>query len=407
MKKLIVIAAILLAAVLGVAAYLTLTTPKSARGVRFPLSDSQRALIAAVPASAETFALIPSAAALDPKLRANPLTADVLEQWERSHSLPSPWMVGGADLVTWRDGDATRYAIRLDPVRTLLVRAYLLLGGELGEMLVINPPPAATPAADLPQLFALSQSLPPGDAFVVQRAGSRGGFPPIGRPAVTSVSVTPDAIDVTSRAPRSPADPPPVQSPAAPRFARGAMLAATFASMPRAVEDLNRIFGTKVSPLLENGGTITVYDIDPRKLLPRPSGVIAVPDDPARRAAFDEFVGRVRQGESLGIRIRTAEAGGMLLLSFDDSIDIYLKDAQEPLPWLAGLWAIRADPKRLVPVLSKLEDSIGLRVASPHLYRSARDLGRWIGALQQATSLEAAASEDASAVELKVRVAAK
>jgi hypothetical protein len=60
-----------------------------------------------------------------------------------------------------------------------------------------------------------------------------------------------------------------------------------------------------------------------------------------------------------------------------------------------------------VPILSRLGDSIGLRIAAPRFYRSARDLGHWIDALQGATVLEAADSEDASAEELKVRISAK
>ena len=68
---------------------------------------------------------------------------------------------------------------------------------------------------------------------------------------------------------------------------------------------------------------------------------------------------------------------------------------------------MRADPKRLVPILSRLGDSVGLRIAAPRFYRSARDLGRWIEALQEATSIEAADSDDGDAEELKVRIGAK
>ncbi|HEX9458746.1 MAG TPA: hypothetical protein VGA84_06345, partial [Thermoanaerobaculia bacterium] len=159
--------------------------------------------------------------------------------------------------------------------------------------------------------------------------------------------------------------------------------------------------------LLQNGGTIAIYDIDAHKFLPRPMGVISVLDDPPRRAAFEEFVNRVRQGESLGIHIRTAEHGGALLLSFDDSIDLYLKDAVVPGSWPSGKWAVHADPKRLVPILQRLGDSIGLRIAASRFYRSARDLGHWIEALQGAGVIEAADSEDASAEELKVRIGTK
>jgi hypothetical protein len=408
MRKLLIIGGIVVALVAGLAIYITATTPKTSAGVRFPLTGEQRALIAAVPESAESFALIPTAAALDAKLRANPVTREAVDRWERSHSLPSPWMVGGADLLAWRDANATRYLVRLDPVRATLVRTYMMLGGDLGDTLLINAP-AGVPisAGALEQVLTLAKKLPTGDAFVVQLRGSRGAFPPIQRPAVTSLFVTPDDIVFTSRAANEATDSAVAQNSQPARFPRGALLTATFATMPRVVEDLNRVFGTRVSSLVENGGTIAIYDVDTHKFLPRPLGVIAVPDDPERRASFEQFAGKVRQGESLGIHIQTAEHGGALLLSFDDSIDRYINDAFEPGRWPAGKWAVRADPKRLVPILSRLGDSVGLRIAAPRVYRSARDLGRWIEALQEATSIEAVDSDDGDTEELKVRIGAK
>jgi hypothetical protein len=408
MRKLFVIGGIVLALVAGVIIYLIATTPKTSAGVRFPLTAAQRALLASVPESAESFALIPTAAALDGKLRTNPVTAQAVEGWERSHSIPSPWMVGGADLLAWRDSSGTRYLIRLDPVRSAVVRFYMMLGGDLGDTLLLNAP-AAQPisAGALDQVLKLAEKLPPGDAFVVQRSGSRGAFPPIARPAVTSLSVTSDEILLTSRAARDSEEPAPMQATQPAQFMRGALLSATFATMPRIIEDLNRVFGTRVSSLLENGGSMTIYDVDTHKFLPRPLGVIAVPDDPVRRAAFEDFVARVRQGESLGIHIQTAEQNGQLLLSFDDSINQYKNDAIDRGHWPAGKWAVRADSKRLVPILSKLGDSIGLRIAAGRVYRSARDLKRWIEALQEASSIEAADSDDGNVEELKVRIGAK
>lgn len=405
MKRLLIILIALIAAMI---IYLAATTPKRSAGIRFPLAGAQRDLIASVPQSAETFALIPTAAAVDANLRSNPVTREAVDQWEKTHSLPSPWMVGGADLLAWREADSTRYLIRLDPIRATIVRVYMMLGGDIGDTLLINAPIAQPIApAELAQILALAEKLPAGDAFVVQRRGARGAFPPIARPAVTSLSVTPDDILFTSRALRDAGETPAPQSAQPAQFARGALLTATFTTIPRVVEDLNRVFGTKVSPLLENGGTLAVYDIDTHKFLPRPMGVIAIPDDPPRRAAFDDFVRKVGQGESLGIHIQTAEHGGALLLSFDDSIDLYKNDALERGRWPAGKWAVRADPRRLVPILKRLGDSLGLRIAAPRFYRSARDLGHWIDVLQGATVLEATAADDGSAEELKVRIGTK
>lgn len=390
MRKLVVAILAFVAVVAAIAIYFFATTPRRSAGVRFPLNDAQRALVAQVPQSAESFALIPAAAALEGKLRANPITRDAVESWEEKHSMPARWMLGGADLLLWRDaGGGTRYLVHADPLRALFVRN----------------DPAGDPmdAAERDAILGLAASLPPGDAFVVQRAESRGAFPPIARPAVSSVTVNSDAIELTSIA-QATGD---GQAATGARFPRGAMLTATFASAPRIVEDLNRLFGTKVSLLLENGGTVAIYDVDTGKLLPRPLGVIAVPADDARRAAFSAFVDRAQVAEAVGVRVRTGEKDGQLLLSFDDSLDTYLKDAMEPARWPANRWAVRIDAQRLAPVLHQLAGSIGLRVAAPRLFRSARDLERWIGGLERASTIEAADSNEGAHEVLKVRVTAK
>src|SRR5436190_9569850 len=397
MRKLFIAILAFVAVAAGIATYFVATTPKSSAGVRFPLTGAQRALVAQVPQSAQSFALIPTAAAFEAKLRANPITRDAVESWEEKHSMPARGMPGGADLLLWRDADGgTHYLVHADPLRSLFVR-----NQELGPPL---------DAAEHDAILALAAPLPPGDAFVVQRSQSRGAFPPIARPSVSSVAVTNDAIELTSvgRASARPEDEGRAEArPTLVQFPRNALLAATFAEAPKVVDDLNRLFGTKVSPLLANGGSITIYDVDARKLLPRPLGVIAVPADDARRAAFQEIVDRVGVAEAVGVRARTGEKDGQLLLSFDDSIDTYLKDALEPGRWPAGRWAVRMDAQRMAPLVRQLGDSIGLRVAAPRLFRSARDLNRWIGGLERAATIEAADSDEGASEVLRVRITAK
>src|SRR5947209_4685614 len=179
MRKLVVIVIVLVAIAAGVAAYLFLTTPRQGAGVRFPLSDADRALLARVPASAEAFALIPTAAAFEAKLRANPITREAIESWEAKQPMPKRWMLGGASLLVWRDaGGGVRYLVQVDPLRALFVRT--------------EPPGAPLEPAELQTIESLAAKLPAGDALVVQRAASRGAFPPIARPAVTSLSVEPN-----------------------------------------------------------------------------------------------------------------------------------------------------------------------------------------------------------------------
>src|SRR5204863_5608628 len=110
MRKLFIAILAFVAVAAAIAIYFVATTPSRGAGVRFPLTDAQRALVAQVPDSAEAFALVPAAAVLEGKLRANPITRDAVESWEEKHSLPARWMLGGADLLIWRDaGGATRY----------------------------------------------------------------------------------------------------------------------------------------------------------------------------------------------------------------------------------------------------------------------------------------------------------
>ena len=382
MRKLVVVILAFAAIVAGVVIYVVAATPRHA---------DVRQLLAQVPQSAEAFALIPTAAALEAKLRANPITRDEVEQWEQKHSIPARWLLGGADVLLWRDADgATHYLVRADPIRSLFI------GNENS-----GPP---IDANERDAILALANGLPHGDALVVQRTESRGAFPPIARPAVTSVSITENAIELTSRAQSQTTN---YEPPTTNRFPRSALLTATFAQAPRMVDDLNRLFGAKVSPLLENGGTIAVYDVDTRKLLPRPLCVIAVPADDARRAALNELIDRAKIAEAIGIRLRTAEKDGQLLLSFDDSIDTYLKDAFAPARWPANRWSLRMDAQRAAPIARDLSESIGLRVASPRLFRSARDLERWIGGLERASTIEAADSDEGAYEVLKVRIAAK
>ena len=403
---------IILALIIGAGAiYLWVTTPTQSATLAYPLDPSRRALLAVVPASADSFALIPTAAALSGKLRANPTTRAIVDDFLSKQPMPPAWIVGTADLVAWHSGDHTAYAIRLDSVRAMLVRVYLTLSSDVpgrwnGSTFIINSE-GGEPIGDMQPILDLGRGLPPADALVVQRVEARGAYPPIGRPVVTAISVTPDLIIMTSHA-LTDADAAPA-GPLTAKFPASAMLSASFNNPPRIIGDLNRLFGAKVSTLLERGGSVVVYDVDLQKLLPRPIGVIALPDDAPRKEAFDSFTHTISIGEQLGIRSRTAEENGELLLSFDDaSIDRYRRDAKETEQWPAARWALKMNPQLAAPKLDALRDNTGLRLAAPHIFRSARDLGRWIEALQQASAIDAVDVPVSGGMdELRVRISAR
>jgi hypothetical protein len=402
-KKFLIIVGVVAALIGALAFYFAATTPKTSAGVRFPLSPAQRAMLASVPASAEAFALIPTASALEAKLRANPVTRDMVERWTDQQRLPRPWMIGGADLLVWRSGKQTRYLLRLDPIRAVIVRAYLMLTGE--ESLLLGPSgERPIDAAELARIVALSDGLPAGDLLVVQRKGSRGAFPPVGRPAVTSALIGTTEIDVTSRAAGGDVGGL-AGGTLARHYAKGALITAAFTTPPKALDDLNRLLRTRVTTLLKDGGAIALYDVETDKLLPRPKEVIILPATEEKRTALKKFVQDVAPAQALGFRIETEDTGEELLVAFErPTIDLYLKDAFVPPTLEGNLWTLHIDPKRTVPVLQQVAESPGLRFAAPRLFRSARELSGWIGAMEGASSIEAASSAAGGVEELKVKV---
>jgi hypothetical protein len=404
MRTLIIIVLVLVVAIGGAVVYLAATTPSTADHVRVPLSPSHRQLLAHVPVHAESFALIPSAALLHETLLANPVTRDPILQWTDEHELPRPWMLGAGSIVAWKSGKTTSYAIRLDGFRALLVRGWLLVASNAdarweGSTLIMHSPVVSPGRVDLEPLLRLANGLPDGDVLVVQRESARGAFPPISRPAVSSVRITPAEIVLVSRAASSDVR---EQREIRAQFPRSAMLSAAFVTSPRIIGDLNRLFGARIDSLIDGGGSLALYGVDTGTLLPRPRGVISFPaDEEGRRQLAD-----VRQvAELVG---ETRAAGDQLLVSFDrTSMGLYIKDTFVPATWPATQWALRMDPKPLVPVLRKVGDNAGLRFATPRIHRAARDLRRWIDALEQAQAVEAADSVGGGVEELRVRVASK
>ncbi|MGZ5495048.1 MAG: hypothetical protein ACXWHG_15700, partial [Thermoanaerobaculia bacterium] len=341
------------------------------------------------------------------KLSSNPITRSTIDQWAESQQLPRSWMLGDSDLVAWRAGRRTAFAIHLDPLRAALVRIYLMMGSALdarvneGTLLINAGAGEPLGPAGLDQVLALTNGLGSADAVVVQMAASRGAFPPVGRPAVTTVKLGADDVNVISRSVSE--TPPPAASPSMrPRFPRGALIAATFREPPRIVSDLDRLLMARVSHLLDDGGSIVLYGVNTGTLLPRPNGLMIAKATPDNR----QTVERIRSAAELFGEIR--DAGDQLLVSFDKtSLTAYSTDTLVDAQWPSNDWAARVDPKRAVPLLEKLGGNLGLRLAAPRIHRAARDLRRWIESLSGAESIEAAHSFTGSAEELRVRITSK
>ena len=411
MRTFIIILCVLIAAIAAVAIYLVVTTPEDAAPLRAPLTASQQELVAKVPADAEAYALIAAPAVLLGRLEANPITRDAVAQWMAEHALPPKAMLGAADAIAWRSGKTTSYAVRFDAIRALIVRVWTMFSPVEsrwdGRTLIIGSQSAAPLSP--PSEILMATGLPPGDVLVVQRKESRGAFPPIPRPAITSVKVTAGEIEMMSRAPVA-RDPLSVTRAGQRATGNGqhhalsatAMLSAAFTDPPRVLGDLDRLVAADIDDLVGDGASLALYKVDTGTLLPRPNLAIVVPADERHRAVLGKYTKVI---EMVG---GTAEQGGELVVAFDrTSARQYLEDKKTPMPWPANQWSLRIDPERLIPVLRKVGDNPALRFATPRIHRGARDLRRWMGALESARTIEAAASSTAGFEELRVRVASK
>ena len=402
MRTLLIILGIVIAAVVAVIVYLFATTPHEAPPLRAPLTASQQELVARVPTDAEAYALIAAPAILLRKLEANPVTMEAIANWRDQQALPPRVMLGAADAIVWKRGKSMSYAVRFDPVRAFIVRIWTMFSAIDsqwdGHTLLIGEqrPAGFSPPAEM----LMASGLPDGDVFVVQRQESRGAFPPIPRPAITSVKVDNKVIEMTSRAASRESGG--GLKPALHSVSASAMLAVAFTDPPRVLGDVDRLVATDVEALVRGGATIAVYKVDTGTLLPRPFMAIAVPAEEQRRATVEKYRPAI---EMVG---ETMEQGGELVVAFDrTSAGQYSEDVRRPVPWPANRWALRIDPEQLIPVLKTVGDSTALRFATPRIHRGARDLRRWMGSLEQADSIEAAASTTGGFEELRVRVASK
>jgi hypothetical protein len=186
------------------------------------------------------------------------------------------------------------------------------------------------------------------------------------------------------------------------RFHENELIAGTFREPPRIINDLDRLFLARVSHLLDNGGSIVLYDVNAGTLLPRPDGLIVAKNTPENQA----LVKKIEEPVKMFGEMKSTH--DQLLVALDkNSMQRYAIETFVDATWPSNDWAARLDPKRAVPVLEKLGDNTGLRLAAPLIYRSTRDLRRWVEYLSAARFVEAAHSASGSVEELRVRIASK
>jgi hypothetical protein len=437
MKRTLVVIGIVIAAIAAIIIYLYATVPKVVAPVAAPFGNAASALLSHVPAGATDIAYVRRAAAVYGKALGDPIAGPPLRDWsDRAGLTHLPMLLGSADAVAWRtDNGGFGFAARPDLMRRALTRLYLAVSGrddlslDGGALLMNAGEAGASPAEAASELESLAAGLPPADLVVLQREGSRGAFPPIGRPAVTAIRLTGRTILLDSQArPESGVD----ESVAALPFAApaGAMLSFAMARPPRLAGELNRLFATKVTPLLDHGGMLVVYDVDARSLLPRPTGVVVLEADDAHREALAAFVQslttmvgsaasvakrqigavEVETRDAYGMRIETAETpAGELLLSFDrSSIERYLAaPGRGVVDRAPATWTAVVNPSVAAPVIGRLARSPGFRILSPKLYRAAANLETWMTALESASTVEVRKDRAGDQERIRVLIRAK
>jgi hypothetical protein len=436
MKRTLLVVGIAAAAIAVVAIYLVATVPTTVTPVAAPFGGAAAALLAQVPAGATDIAYARRASALYREALADPIAGPPLRQWsDRAGLTHLPLLLGSSDAVLWRSADGGfGFAARPDLMRRMLLHLYLSVSGrddlsmENGALVMNAGEAGASATPVVSELESLAAGLPPADLMVLQREGSRGAFPPIGRPAMTAIRLTGGSILLDSRS-RAGSGEPDVQAalPFAPPA--GAMLSIAMARPPRLAGELNRLFATRVTPLLDQGGMLVVYDVDARSLVPRPVGLVVLRADDAHRAALSAFVGslasmagaaaavskrrvgtvEVESRDAYGMRVETAETRSELLLSFDrSSIDRYLAaPARRAVDLAPAVWTAEVIPSIAAPVVGRLSHSPGFRILAPKLYRAAADLERWMVALQGASGVDVQKDLAGGQQRLRVTIRAK
>ncbi|MEO8219088.1 MAG: hypothetical protein ABI718_18585 [Acidobacteriota bacterium] len=413
-KGCLAVVAVILLLIAAPIVYLFVTIPSSVPPVAMDATGERLAMLRLVPADATEIFVVPAAGGFYRQLRDHPVTAPAIARWQDAAGLRQlPLLLGGADVVGWRRGSELSYLIAPDPLRRFLLRTYLswnrsTVTGNVGNFILVGPPPpAALAPQSLQSLIALTRGMS-GQAFVIETGSSSWNYPPIARPAVSTAVFDGGRLTVVSRAVRT------EQLVAVPApflfYPEEAMLSASSSSVGDWLQGLDRLLPVKLSPLLQKGALVSLYKVDKGRLLPRLRGLAVVPEGPDTDqliALLDATSGRFSFGgvsgqgrtyrgieivrrEGLGFVIEYARNAGRVLVAFDkSSIEDYVNDALTPVAAPPGqtIWFLRVRPGPLVPVLDQLRDRQELTLLAPEIYRTIGDLQMWLDYVQSARSI--------------------
>jgi hypothetical protein len=369
--------------------------------------DERGRMLALAPDGTDVF-ILPEFGRLQNAIRRNPFSRQLLARETEARNLRMAGvLLGGSDVVVWRENQSIVFATNARGGRRWLLQTSSRFGlvpamREEGEFLVSGP--GGTSGAG-----PVSQPGPPleGHFFIVHRVTGEEEeerYPPLPRPAISAVTVEKRRFSVVSQAEALEAASLPAL-PATMQLPSDAMLSIAFWQPNEAVRELDRFLPLNLYRLSSNGALLSIYELRRGKLLPRPEGFIALPENEETREAvgslfnvssFDELLGgggpvesrqvagtRVDRARRLGSTVEAARFDDSILVGFDDSsLERFLSGAREEVQLRPGtLWQIRGDPRLLVPELRRIEGDRAIRFVAPRVIRSVRQL---LGVLQYA-----------------------
>lgn len=357
-------------------------------------SAAMRGLLEQAPPGAKTIIAIPSFA---PAVRRyEEVLAPLLgSEDHRDALLASAWLLGGAPVGAWSSGDSWGAIAKPGAVRALLIRAvgpWVGLDVRVdGDAILLGRGSAAPQMRDLPA--PLVNGLR-GEIFL--RHIEADGYPPTPVPALTALGFAGGRLTVETRAEAEETMAViPLEGLTLPTEA---LLAVRFAEPPEGVLAIEKAVPLDLPRYLADGGMVALYGVETGGLVPRPRLVFAIPADEARaaeisarldslttRGAVGLLLGMGRKEQRLvagvpvtrrrgiGMTVEMARRGGELLLAFDDSsLERYLSDQMVPAGEGEAVWALRASPDRLLPLLDELAKDEALRLFASDFSRETR-----------------------------------
>lgn len=390
MPKSLLFLILLLLLVAAPVIYIAATTPLGLEELQLGRSSRAEALLRLVPSDAADVAFLPRAGAAVRAIQNHAALRNAFGDDALSSPF-LPFLLGRSDVVVWRGAEARGAVARLDPVRAMLLRVYMMRGGDglsvasSGGVTIVTSGTAAAPdASRAAEWIALAPFLR-GHVFVISTASSRLGFPPIARPSLTAMML--DGRSIRTRSHAAHRDAPPAGDLSRFRLPSAARIAASVNECPGALKSIRRLIPFDVCRVFAHGGLVAIYGVDTGRLIPRLQGLLvvpasSVPADLLAATAAPEERRRVGDVEILrkrlsGATFEIARRGDDLLIGLDKTgIESYLADTLLDPPAKSGnaQWVVRVRPDELNRVLTAIEKRKELSLLAPEVGRTVRDL---------------------------------